>query len=178
MDLYSPYGCSKGSADFYTKYFCRIYGVNTTVVRQSCIYGEYQYGIEDQGWLAWFSIAARQKKRISVFGNGKQVRDVLYCDDLLDLYDAIIEKNEISMGETYNAGGGLTNSISLLELLEFLKETKFSELSWIFDEERQGDQKIFISDNSKANEDLGWAPQVHWKDGINKMLKWFEANNV
>ncbi len=113
LDFHSPYGCSKGSGDQYVRDYARIYGLRTVVMRQSCIYGPRQFGIEDQGWVAWFIIAAVLGRAITIYGDGKQVRDVLHVDDLLDVYDAAIEKIEVAAGQVYNIGGGPQNVMSV-----------------------------------------------------------------
>ena len=113
LDFYSPYGCSKGAADQYFRDYHRIYGLRTIVFRNSCIYGKRQFGIEDQGWLAWFVIAATLGKPITIFGDGKQVRDVLYVDDLIKAMLAAVRKPSVTAGEIYNLGGGTSNSISI-----------------------------------------------------------------
>jgi CDP-paratose 2-epimerase len=176
LELYSPYGCSKGAADQYVLDYSRSYGLNTTVVRQSCIYGKMQYGIEDQGWVAWFTIASMQNKPLTIYGNGKQVRDILYCDDLINLYQRIIENSDISKGQAYNAGGGVENSISLLELIDVLKIKLKKPISYKFDKTRIGDQPIFISDNSKAQAELNWKPNKNISQGLDSMIEWLTEN--
>src|SRR6185295_2028757 len=113
LDFHSPYGCSKGAADQYVRDYHRIYGLRTVVLRQSCIYGYRQFGIEDQGWVAWFTIAAQIGRPISVYGDGRQVRDILFIEDLLDAFDAGAKNIGISAGQVYNIGGGPENVISL-----------------------------------------------------------------
>ncbi len=121
LDFHSPYGCSKGSADQYVRDYCRIYGVRGIVLRQSCVYGYRQFGFEDQGWIAWFTIASQLGRPITVFGDGKQVRDVLFIDDLLNAYEAAAERIAVTAGQIYNVGGGPANVISLLDLLRHLE---------------------------------------------------------
>ena len=113
LDFHSPYGCSKGTGDQYVRDYARIYGLRSVVFRQSCIYGPRQFGIEDQGWLAWMTIAVVTGRRITIYGDGKQVRDVLHVDDLLNAYDAAIEKIEIAKGRVYNMGGGPSNVLAV-----------------------------------------------------------------
>ena len=113
LDFHSPYGCSKGAADQYMRDYHRIYGLRTIVFRQSCVYGPHQFGVEDQGWVAWFLIAALLGKPLTIYGNGKQVRDILYVDDLVEAYDLAIQKVQVTAGEIYNIGGGAKNSISI-----------------------------------------------------------------
>jgi len=168
VDFYSPYGCSKGAADQYVHDYFRTYGMDTTVVRQSCIYGEHQDGTEDQGWVAWFTKAFLKNIPITIYGNGKQVRDILYVGDLVNFYEILVYSK--IYGEIYNIGGGFSNSISLIELIDILrtKTNKFPVIN--YSEERIGDQKIFISDNTKAQK-LGWEPVVNIKNGIDKLYE-------
>src|SRR2546422_6101287 len=121
LDFYSPYGCSKGAADQYVRDYHRIYGLKTIVFRQSCIYGYRQFGVEDQGWVAWFIIAALLGRPITVYGDGKQVRDVLFIDDLLDAYDAACRSGSRAAGRVYNIGGGSENAVSVLDVLHYIE---------------------------------------------------------
>ena len=176
LDFYSPYGCSKGAADQYVRDYSRIYGLKTVVLRQSCIYGRNQFGIEDQGWVAWFIIAFMLKKKITIYGNGKQVRDLLFVDDLCNLFLRIYKKRKKCSGEIFNIGGGLRNTLSLLELVKLLK-TKFKLDTKInFGKERDGDQKIFVSDNSKIKKFVNWEPTTSFNNGIKEIIYWTEEN--
>ena len=171
LDFYSMYGCSKGCADQYVRDFSRTYGLHTSIVRQSCIYGKHHdQCTEDQGWVAWFANSFVKNTPITIYGNGKQVRDILYISDLVDLYELIIEKGK--QGEIYNAGGGMINSISLLELLTRLEEAFGAKVPLFFAEPRTGDQKIFISDNTKAEKKLGWTIKTNIKDGLGKLIEY------
>ena len=170
LDLYSPYGCSKGAADQYVLDYGRIYNLKTTSIRQSCIYGQYQNGTEDQGWIAWFMKAFLTNQDITIYGNGKQVRDALYVDDLTNLYSILIE-NQIT--GCFNVGGGESNSISLLETIEWMKKNIPSTTTISYDLIRPGDQKIFISDNSKL-ENLGWKPKINLEEGLNLLLNYLK----
>jgi CDP-paratose 2-epimerase len=177
LDFHSPYGCSKGAGDQYARDYHRIYGLPTVVLRQSCIYGPRQFGIEDQGWLAWFVIAAVTGKPISIYGDGKQVRDVLYVDDLLDAYDASLEQIDQAAGKVYNVGGGPENTISVWE--EFgpmLEESLGHALPIRKDDWRPGDQRIFVADIHKAEQELGWKPKVSVQEGLNCLFDWVKAN--
>jgi len=176
LDFHSPYGCSKGAAEQYVRDYARIYGLDTVVFRQSCIYGPFQVGVEDQGWLSWFSRAAISGRTINIFGTGKQVRDVLYIDDLLDLYDAAYANREITRGQIYNAGGGPKNTLSLLELIKDLEEIDGKDITLEFYPARAGDQKIYISAINKAWFDLDWAPKVSPKEGIKRLYDWTKEN--
>jgi CDP-paratose 2-epimerase len=177
LDFHSPYGCSKGCGDQYTRDYARIYGLRTVVFRQSCIYGYRQMGMEDQGWLAWFAIAALRGDRITLYGDGKQVRDVLFVEDLLDAYDAAVERIDRAAGEVYNIGGGPGSSLSVWRefgpLLERLlgREIPVARADW-----RPGDQRIYVSDIAKAKRDLGWEPRVGVEEGIGRLVDWVRDN--
>jgi len=171
LDFHSPYGCSKGTADQYVIDYSRIYGLKTVVFRQSCIYGKHQFGNEDQAWISWFAIANKLKKPITIYGDGKQIRDVLYVDDLVRAYDLATSKIDKTNGKAYNIGGGPGNTLSLLELCDILGIKK-----WKYDDWRPGDQKVFVSDVSKAKKEFGWEPSVKVKEGVNKLVKWIEEN--
>ena len=175
LDLYSPYGCSKGTADQYTRDYSRIYDLDTVVVRLSCIYGTMQYGIEDHGWIVWLTIKSYFGKKIKIFGNGKQVRDALYIDDLVKLF-LKLSKSKKNKNKIYNIGGGLKNSMSLLELIEILnkkmdKKNKFKKFNW-----RPGDQKIYISDISKIKREHLWSPKINVHQGLDKVINWIHKN--
>ena len=176
IDFHSPYGCSKGTADQYVRDYSRIYGINSYVLRQSCIYGTNQFGIEDQGWLAWFVIASILGKKITIFGDGRQVRDLLYIDDLNRLFEIIANNKKHKRENVYNVGGGNNFSLSILELIDYLKKTKNPKIKLGFKKWRLGDQKIYISDNSKLNEDFGWKPKISPNIGIKKLISWVNKN--
>jgi len=178
LDFHSPYGCSKGAADQYVRDYSRIYNLKTVVFRQSCIYGPRQFGIEDQGWVAWFIARILFNKEITLYGTGKQVRDILFIDDLISAYDLTVKNIEIAKGKIYNIGGGANNSISLLELIHYLEELISIKIKYNFADWRHGDQKIFISDNSLASENLNWVPQINWKDGVKKLYFWLKNNQA
>ena len=175
IDFHSPYGCSKGGADQYVNDYSRIFGLDTYVLRQSCIYGINQFGVEDQGWVAWFIISSIMKKKIKIYGDGKQVRDLLFIDDLCSLYYKIANSKKKIKNRIYNVGGGVNFSISLIELINFLKRekifVKYSRTNW-----RDGDQKIFISDNSKVKNDFDWSPKINPKKGIKILIDWVIQN--
>ncbi len=172
LDFYSPYGCSKGIADQYVRDYFRTYGLRTVVFRQSCIYGPWQFGMEDQGWVAWFILASLLGKPLTIYGNGKQVRDVLYIDDLIDLYFLAIEKIEISAGQIYNAGGGMSHTLSLFELVRMIKGYTADEVKLSFKKPRLGDQRVFISDIGKAKSELGWRPRISAEEGTRRLYAW------
>jgi CDP-paratose 2-epimerase len=177
LDFHSPYGCSKGTGDQYVRDYQRIYGLPTVVFRQSCIYGPRQFGIEDQGWVAWFVIAAITGRPITIYGDGKQVRDVLFVTDLMDAYDAAIDQIEVAAGQVFNVGGGITNTMSIWQefkpLLENLlgKPIPTGQGDW-----RPGDQPVFVADIRKAEGVLGWRPQVSVEEGVQRLFEWCKAH--
>jgi len=175
LDFHSPYGCSKGSADQYMRDYARIYDMNTIVFRQSCIYGERQMGMEDQGWVAWFALRAVQGKSVHVYGDGKQVRDALCVLDLVKAYDMAFKRVEKTRGQIFNIGGGSKYALSVVELLVMLKD-KFSKFSWDYNEWRPGDQKIFISNIIKAKNVFGWEPKISPKEGVTELVSWISKN--
>jgi CDP-paratose 2-epimerase len=175
LDFHSPYGCSKGAADQYFRDYHRIYGLRTVVLRQSCIYGSRQFGIEDQGWVAWFTIAAELGKPITIYGDGKQVRDVLYIDDLVDAYDAAAAHIDVTEGNVYNIGGGPANAMSLRELIAYLAP-RHAALDYSYADWRQGDQRVFVSDIQRARSEFGWSPHVSTADGIGRLQGWVAKN--
>jgi CDP-paratose 2-epimerase len=171
LDPHSPYGCSKAAADVYTLDYARVYGLRAVSLRQSCIYGPRQFGIEDQGWVAWFAIAARLGLPITLYGNGKQVRDLLHVDDLVALYVRVFEQADEVAGRAYNVGGGPASTLSLLELLDRLGTPDVHHAA-----PRPGDQKVFVADASRARTELGWSPQIPLDEGIEGLLGWVERN--
>ena len=176
IDLHSPYGCSKGAIDLYLLDYARIYGLKTVVFRQSCIYGPRQFGIEDQGWVAHFVISAALGRPITIYGDGKQVRDILHVSDLIRAFELAIERIEISQGQAYNLGGGAQNALSLVELIARLERHMARRIAITFDDWRPGDQKVYVSDLRKAERDLGWHPQVGIEHGLEDLRGWVEAN--
>ena len=176
LDFHSPYGCSKGCADQYVRDYARIYGIPTIVFRQSCIYGCRQFGIEDQGWVAWFVIAAVLGRPITIYGNGKQVRDLLFVDDLIAAMDLAWMNIKATAGKIYNIGGGPENAVSVIQLIEYLKKHVNPNLSVSFSQWRPGDQLVYISDIRKAKDDFGWQPNVNWVDGVKRLVAWVREN--
>jgi CDP-paratose 2-epimerase len=177
LDFHSPYGCSKGTGDQYVRDYARIYGLRSVVFRQSCVYGPRQFGVEDQGWLAWMMIAAVTGKQITIYGDGKQVRDVLHVNDLLNAYDAAIEKIDRAKGQVYNMGGGARNLLAIWAefgpILEKLlgKKIDVARADW-----RPGDQKVFYADYRKAQRELGWEPKIDLEEGLELLFDWVQAN--
>jgi CDP-paratose 2-epimerase len=176
LDFHSPYGCSKGAADQYVRDYGRIYGLRTVVLRQSCIYGTRQFGVEDQGWLAWFAIAALLGRPVTIYGDGCQVRDVLEVGDLVRLYRCCIERPEAVAGQVLNAGGGPANALSILEALRLLEEAIGAPIPRSFAPWRPGDQKLFISDNSTAAHLAGWRPEVGVREGLSRLVAWIRSS--
>ena len=178
LDFHSPYGCSKGAADQYMMDFARSFGIRSVTLRQSCIYGRWQFGIEDQGWVAWFIIAHLARRPITVFGNGKQVRDVLFVDDLVDLYLAAFDQIDKVKGQAINVGGGPANTLSLLEFMEMLEQMSGRPVEHTFGEIRPGDQPVFISNVQRASSELGWTPKTSASEGIRILYDWVEKNSA
>lgn len=176
LDFHSPYGCSKGAADQYVRDYARIYGLPTVVFRMSCIYGPRQFGNEDQGWVAHFLISGMKGRPLTVYGNGKQVRDILYVGDLVRAFQAAVERIETVRGSVYNIGGGKENTLSLLELLELMRSTYGYRISPSFADRRPGDQPIYVSDIRKAKEELGWEPAVGSSEGMDMLHRWIKAH--
>jgi len=176
LDFHSPYGCSKGTADQYVRDFYRIYGLKTVVFRQSCIYGPQQFGNEDQGWVAHFVIRAILDEKINIYGDGKQVRDILEVSDLISAYKLAIKKINKTKGQIYNIGGGKKNTFSLLELIEYLEKKLNKKVPLDFYDWRPGDQKIFVSNNKKFIKDTGWDIKIDKFKGVDKLITWVEKN--
>lgn len=176
LDFHSPYGCSNGAADQYVRDYARIYGLDTVVFRQSCIYGYRQFGLEDQGWVAWFIIAATLGRPITIYGDGKQVRDILFIDDLINAYDSAWTRIDSVKGQIYNIGGGPQNAISLRNLISMLRSDVNQNLSVANAGWRPGDQPVYVSNIDKAYRDFGWKPVVDWKTGIERLITWVREN--
>ena len=176
LDFHSPYGCSKGAAEQYVLDYARTYGIPATVFRMSCIYGPHQFGNEDQGWVAHFLIQAMNRRPLTLYGDGLQVRDVLYVDDLVDAmmlaHDAI---DDIS-GQAFNVGGGPANTISLLELLELITELTGERPAHAIEPWRPADQRYYVSDTSKLEAAGGWAPRVRVRDGVKRLAAWLSVS--
>lgn len=177
LDFHSPYGCSKGCGDQYVRDYSRIYNLNTIVFRQSCIYGPRQFGVEDQGWVAWFVIALMTNQKITIYGDGKQVRDLLYVDDLIRAYQMAADNIQKTRGQVFNLGGGPNNSISIYFDFKKLLEKLFSKnIDAPFAPARPGDQKIFVTDINKAKEFFGWEPLTNVKTGLKNLYLWVKDN--
>lgn len=176
LDFHSPYGCSKGAADQYVIDYHRIYGLRTIVFRQSCIYGYRQFGAEDQGWVAWFMIASQLGRPITIYGDGKQVRDILFIEDLLDAYDAGFAAGNEVAGRAYNIGGGVDNVLSLRELLAYIEKRSARKIPVGASDWRPGDQKVFVSDIRRARTELGWRPKFSCPQGLDLLYDWISQN--
>jgi CDP-paratose 2-epimerase len=176
LDFLSPYGCSKGAADQYALDFARIYGIPATSFRQSCIYGPRQFGVEDQGWVAWFAIASLLGRDITIYGDGKQVRDVLHVEDLVRAYEAAIRSPDKVAAQAFNVGGGPERIMSLLDLVGMLEERFQRRIPLEWDEWRPGDQRIYVSDIRKLDTVLGWKPEIDVQSGVTQLTEWVAQN--
>ncbi|MCL5428713.1 MAG: GDP-mannose 4,6-dehydratase [Chloroflexi bacterium] len=177
LDFHSPYGCSKGTAEQYVHDYARIYGIPSVVMRQSCIYGPRQFGIEDQGWLAWFVIAAVLDKPITIYGNGKQVRDMLHVRDLIAAYDAAVARQKKVGGQIYNIGGGPEHTLSIWsECGPMLEKMLGRKIPVKRGAVRPGDQMVYISDIRKAKKELGWAPRIGVEQGVHELVEWVRGH--
>jgi CDP-paratose 2-epimerase len=176
VDCHSPYGCSKGAGDQYTRDYARIYGLKTVVFRQSCIYGTRQFGIEDQGWIAWFIVAVTTGQPFTIFGDGKQIRDALWIGDLIDVYERAIERIDVASGKVFNIGGGPAHTLSLRELVAKLSRAFGRKLKPPYADWRPGDQRVFVANVAKAERILGWKPQVSTDEGVDRLIAWVKEN--
>ena len=183
LSFESPYGCSKGATDQYMLDYARIFGIRTIVFRHSSIFGGRQFATSEQGWIGWFiqkALDIKYNKTTSNFtisGNGKQVRDVLYGEDLINCYFKAIENINQTKGKVYNIGGGVQNSLSLLELFTFLEERLNIQMNYKKLPNRQSDQKVFIADINLAKNDFDWFPIIDKEEGLMKMINWIESIN-
>lgn len=178
LDFHSPYGCSKGAADQYMLDYARIFGLNTVVFRHSSMYGGRQFATYDQGWIGWFCQKAieasegQQKEPFTISGNGKQVRDVLHADDMKRLYMAAVTHIDDAKGQAFNVGGGIENSLSLLELFSILEKLTGVNLSYTEKPVRESDQRVFVSDVTRAKNLLRWEPSISAFEGVTRMIDW------
>lgn len=171
---HTPYGCSKLTADLYMQDYCKAYNMKVGIFRMSCIFGERQFGVEDQGWVAWFVIAAMTGKPITIYGDGKQVRDVLYVGDLIEAFDKFY-RTPFTKG-IYNMGGGPDNTLSLIELLKLIEkftgiEPELKKAGW-----RPSDQKVYVSNISKAVKEFDWSPKISPEVGVQRIIRFVEDN--
>jgi CDP-paratose 2-epimerase len=172
LDFHSPYGCSKGAADQYVRDYARCFQMNTVVLRQSCIYGAHQYGTEDQGWVAHFVHSILNRRPLTIYGDGTQVRDLLDARDLCALYSTVIAKIDTTRGEIYNVGGGPPNQRNLLEVIDQIGELTHTKPQFSFADWREGDQAFYVSDITKAKNDLAWEPKVQFDNGLRDLIGW------
>ncbi len=175
LDLYSPYGCSKGAADQYVRDYARVFGLRTTVLRMSCIYGVRQFGTEDQGWIAHFLLRALRNEPITIYGDGLQVRDGLYISDAVDAWLATLDAMDRISGSIFNLGGGPTNTTSLLELLDLIEDIRGEQPPITFEAARPGDQLWYVSDISQLENTLDWQPRVPLRNGVRALNDWLES---
>ena len=171
LDFHTPYGCSKGAADQYVLDYARSYGIESVVFRMSCIYGPHQFGTEDQGWVAHFLIRALEGEPITIYGDGRQVRDVLFVEDLVEAMTQVT-RDARHAGRAFNVGGGPANCVSLLELLDLIAELTGEAPAVEFGEWRPGDQRYYVSDTRSLREAAGWAPRVDPREGVERLHDW------
>jgi len=178
LDFYSPYGCSKGAADQYVRDFGRIYGLPTVVFRMSCVAGPRQFGTEDQGWVAHFVYSALQGRPVVIYGDGRQVRDVLCVHDLVRAMDAARTHVERTRTEVFNIGGGPENTTSLLELMDLIESTTGHRLDCIMDRRRVGDQLVYVTDTGKIQRYTGWKPELSLSHTVELLCGFWEQNHA
>jgi CDP-paratose 2-epimerase len=178
LDFHTPYGCSKGAADQYVLDYERSFGVPTAVLRMSCIYGRRQMGTEDQGWVAHFAIRALSGEPITIFGDGRQVRDVLDVGDAVDAYVSAWQRIGSIKGRAFNLGGGPANAISLLDLVAALEDLVGRKLNLQFAEWRAGDQRYYVSDTSLGRRELGLNEPTPWREGLARLVAWMREEGI
>lgn len=178
LDFHSPYGCSKGAADQYVRDYSRIFGLPTMVFRMSCIYGTRQFGTEDQGWVAHFARSLLGGEPITVYGDGCQVRDILWVDDLVQAMLAAMERIDDVSGEVLNVGGGAENAVSVRGVIDRLMEVTGLEVPVHRADWRPGDQRVYVSDTARAEEVLGWKPETAWEEGLEKLVEWLREADL
>jgi CDP-paratose 2-epimerase len=178
LDLHSPYGCSKGAADQYVRDYARIYNLPTVVLRMSCICGPWQFGNAEQGWVAHFLYSALQGTPLVIYGDGRQMRDLLYVDDLLRAFEAVRAHSDVTRSEIYNVGGGAANAVSLLELLDLIERVTGRRPEYTFDRVRPGDQPVYVTDYSKLTRETGWRPEVSPAAALKRMYEWWKQHEA
>ncbi|MCG3114063.1 MAG: GDP-mannose 4,6-dehydratase [Candidatus Manganitrophus sp. SA1] len=176
LEFHSPYGCSKGAADQYVLDYARTYGIPAAVFRMSCIYGPHQFGTEDQGWVAHFMIRAMESRPITLFGDGRQVRDVLYVEDLIDAFLLAQGRIDSLSGEAFNIGGGPSNTTSLLELIHLIETIGERPLTTHFEPWRLADQRYYVSDTRRFQAATGWFPRVGVEKGVRSLYAWLRED--
>ncbi|AZO53512.1 MAG: NAD-dependent epimerase/dehydratase family protein [Mesorhizobium sp.] len=178
LDFCTPYGCSKGAADQYVLDYSRSYDLPTAVLRMSCIYGPRQFGTEDQGWVAHFVLSALSGRQITIYGSGRQVRDILHVSDAVGAYRAALDKIDAVRGSAFNLGGGPGNALSLRLLLSEIRELTGRELLVRYESERPGDQPFFVANTKKIEQALGWKAQVAWRTGVRDLAGWLTLHRL
>jgi len=178
LDFHSPYGCSKGAAEQYVLDYARTFGVPATVFRMSCIYGPHQFGTEDQGWVAHFLIQSLRRRPLTLYGDGLQVRDVLFVEDLVDAMLLAHEHIEDTAGDAFNIGGGPARTISLLELLDLIADVIGERPAFVTEPWRSADQRYYVSSTSRFERLTGWRARVGVRQGIERLLSWLVASGV
>jgi CDP-paratose 2-epimerase len=176
LDLRSPYGCSKGAADQYVRDYARTFDFPTVVFRMSCIAGPRQFGNEDQGWIAHFLYSTLEDRPVTIYGDGRQVRDVLYVEDLVRAFEAVRSRMEKTSGEVYNIGGGIENSTSILEILELIEKVTGKKLRFATESARAGDQLFYVTDFEKLRRDTAWQPRVNVRQTLENMYDWWKRH--
>lgn len=176
LDFHSPYGCSKGAADQYVRDFARIYGLPTVVFRMSCVAGPRQFGTEDQGWVAHFLYSALERRPVVIFGDGRQVRDILCVHDLVQAFEAARRNLPATAGQVYNVGGGMANAVSLLELIDRIERLTGHRLQYETEPERPGDQLVYVTDSSKLFRHAGWKPETDVTKTLELLQQFWEVN--
>jgi CDP-paratose 2-epimerase len=176
LDFHSPYGCSKGAAEQYVRDYARCFGLRTIVFRMSCIYGPHQQGTEDQGWVAHFMLCARRGDTLRIFGDGLQVRDVLYVDDLVDAFQRATHASDTLAGKVFNIGGGPSNTLSLLELVEGIKVRNSIALHMHHSQPRTGDQRYYVSNTEAFRAATGWQARTPVDQGLQLLGEWIETS--
>jgi CDP-paratose 2-epimerase len=172
----SPYGCSKGGADQYVLDYAKSYGLPNVVFRMSCIYGEHQCGNEDQGWVAHFLLRAMRREKITLYGDGRQVRDVLHVSDLLDAMLLAVDKVDQLAGHAFNMGGGSANTVSLLQILDMIAAMEGRRPRVGFGPARIGDQRWYVSDTTAFTAATGWRPEVTVEQGVRQLHEWLRTH--
>ncbi len=178
LDFHSPYGCSKGAADQYMRDYARVYGLPTVVFRMSCIYGPQQFGTEDQGWVAHFALCALLDEPLTIYGDGRQVRDLLYVDDLVEAMQTAYHQRQRVAGQVFNMGGGRENARSLLEVIAQLRQLSGRPMDVQHGPWRVGDQRIYISDTRRFQRETGWRAQVDADRGVRRLYQWLSDHHA
>ena len=178
LDFHSPYGCSKGAAEQYVHDYARTYGIPTVVMRMSCVAGPRQFGNEDQGWVAHFLYSAMEEQPVVLYGDGRQVRDVLYVGDLLDAFELAVERRALTEGQIYNIGGGAENTVSLLELAAHLQAMTGRRLRYSTEPARAGDQLVYVTDHSRFSAETGWKPGTALRETLDALLAWWTRHRT